>query len=117
MTHIDQSRQQLEAAIIERASTDPAFRERLLADPKSTIGDFLGAELPPGMKITVLVEEPGHHYLVLPPATPDVEALPLDELELALVGGGRTLRPFPIICDDTILVGQASQASTRRSSC
>jgi hypothetical protein len=41
----------------------------------------------------VLEETPGHHYLVLPPTPPDLDALPLDDLELALVGGGRTLRP------------------------
>jgi hypothetical protein len=57
--------------------------------------------LPPGMTITVLEEEPGHHILVLPPALPDPNALPLDDLELSLVGGGRTLRPVPIHCDDT----------------
>jgi hypothetical protein len=94
MTTLTQARQELETRIIKEAGCNPAFRQRLLDDPKGTIADFLGATLPPGMTITVLEEQPGQHYLVLPPAPPAVDALPLDELDLALVGGGRTLRPM-----------------------
>jgi hypothetical protein len=54
--------------------------------------------LPPAMTLTVLEEQPGQHYLVLPPAPPSLDALPLDDLELALVGGGRTLRPLNSFC-------------------
>ena len=96
MTTPTQSRQELEARIVEQAQRDPAFRRRLLEDPNAAVSDFLGVTLPPGMTITVLEEAPGHHYLVLPPAAPALDALPLDDLELALVGGGRTLRPITI---------------------
>jgi hypothetical protein len=92
------NRHEIERQLIEKASVDPAFRQRLLDDPKAAIADVLGMALPPGMSITVLEEEPGHHYLVLPPAQPAPDALPLDDLELALVGGGRTLRPHAILC-------------------
>lgn len=88
-THLDE----VESRLIEQAQCDPAFRRRLLDDPKATISDFLGMDLPQGMTITVLEEEPGRHILVLPPALPDLDALPLDDLALSLVGGGRTLRP------------------------
>lgn len=93
-----QSRQELETHIIDEASQNPAFRQRLLDDPNAALADFLGMALPPGMNVTVLEEQLGQHYLVLPPAPPDLDELPLDELELALVGGGRTLRPSVIDC-------------------
>lgn len=90
------NRHEIETQLIEKASTDPAFRRRLLEEPKAAIADLLGVALPPGMSVTVLEEQPGEHYLVLPPAPPSVEALPLDDLDLALVGGGRTLRPASV---------------------
>jgi hypothetical protein len=92
------NKHEIETQLIEKANTDPAFRQHLLDDPKAAIADLLGVALPPGMTITVLEEQPGHHVLVLPPAPPAVDALPLDELDLALVGGGRTLRPHIFRC-------------------
>jgi hypothetical protein len=88
----------MQQEIINRASHDTAFRQALLDNPKEAIANFLGVALPPGMNITVLEEKPGHHVLVLPPAPPAVDTLPLAELDLALVGGGRTFRPFTILC-------------------
>ena len=92
------NRQEIETQLIEKANTDPTFRRRLLDDPKAALSDFLGVALPPGMTITVLEEQPGQHVLVLPPAPPELDALPLDDLDLALVGGGRTLRPGAVDC-------------------
>jgi hypothetical protein len=108
------NRHEIESQLIEKASVDPAFRQRLLDDPKAAVADLLGVELPPGMSITVLEEQPGHHYLVLPPASLDLDALPLDDLELALVGGGRTLRPcvFPLPWQK-----DGNSRSSQRSSC
>jgi hypothetical protein len=87
----------MEQEIINRASHDADFRQRLLDNPKAAIAALLNVVLPPGMKITVLEQQPGQHILVLPPLVPTPEALPLDDLELALVGGGRTLRPHTIV--------------------
>ena len=94
------SRQQLETSIIERASQDATFRQALISDPKAVLANFLGTTLPPNVTITVLEERAGQHYLVLPPASPAIEALRLNDLELALVGGGRTLRPIGNDCND-----------------
>jgi len=111
-------RHEIESQLIEKASADPAFRHRLLDDPKAAIADLLGVALPPGMSITVLEEQPGHHYLVLPPATPAPDALPLDDLELALVGGGRTMRPFSFPVGVSNTRASASNArSSQRNSC
>ena len=78
---------------MKKATQDPIFRQLLLAEPKRAISRFLGISLPESAQFTVIEETHGHHVLVLPPAPISIEALPLDELELALVGGGRTLRP------------------------
>jgi hypothetical protein len=112
------NRHEIETQLIEKANADPAFRQHLLDDPKGAVADLLGVALPPEMTITVLEETPGHHYLVLPPAAPAPDALPLDDLELALVGGGRTLRPFAIKCSVSNTRASASNArSSSRSSC
>ncbi len=110
MTMTIQSRAEIEARIIDQAERDPAFRQRLLQEPKAAVADLLGVTLPAGMSITVLEEQPGQHYLVLPP--PPLDALPLDDLELALVGGGRTLRPMPVTCSDTLVVRSAERPRT-----
>lgn len=112
MTVTTQSRAEIEARILAQAERDPAFRQWLLQEPKAAVADLLGVTLPAGMSITVLEEQPGQHYLVLPP--PSLDAMPLDDLELALVGGGRTLRPVPIHCGDTLA---ASRAERPRTSC
>jgi Nitrile hydratase, alpha chain len=112
------NRHEIESQLIERASADPAFRQRLLDDPKGAIADLLGVALPPGMSVTVLEEQPGQHILVLPPAPTAPDALPLDDLELALVGGGRTLRPIRIFCNSGLSqVSTANARTSQRSSC
>jgi len=90
------SKAEIEARLIQQAAQDPTFRQALLSNAKTAVVNFLGVTLPPGINITVLEEAPGQHYLVLPPAPPSLDALPLDELEMALVGGGRTMRPAPV---------------------
>ena len=97
------NRNEIETQLIEKASVDPAFRQRLLDNPKAAIADLLNVVLPPGMQITVLEQQPGQHILVLPPLVPTPEAIPLADLELALVGGGRTLRPHIIIYGGTLV--------------
>ena len=94
---INKTQDAIEQEIINRASHDAAFRQALLDDPKTAVADLLGVALPPGMQITVLEQQLGEHILVLPPYVPTPEAIPLDDLELALVGGGRTLRPHIIL--------------------
>ena len=111
------NRDEIERQIIAQASADPAFRQRLLADPKAALAELLGVALPPGMTITVMEEQPGQHILVLPPAAPAPEALPLDDLELALVGGGRTLRPIQVFCNSGASLSTANAKNSQRSSC
>lgn len=65
------NRSEFEAQIIAKASADPAYRARLLADPKAVISEELntikaGTALPPDITVTVLQETPRQLYLVLP---------------------------------------------------
>jgi hypothetical protein len=73
-------RREFEGRIIEKAQQDPAYRQRLLSDPKSVVAEELekirpGTTLPDQMKISVVQEDPDNLTIVLPinPAdlTPD----------------------------------------------
>ena len=55
----------LEARVIARAVQDPAFRARLLADPRAAFAE-LGLNIPPEVKIEAVEETAGKYYLVLP---------------------------------------------------
>ena len=60
-----------EDRIISRASSDPAYRRRLIDDPKGVIGEEVGRTMPPGVKFVVVQETADTAYVVLPyvPAT------------------------------------------------
>ena len=69
-----QSREQVEQQIVQKAATDPAFRQQLLRDPRAALAGQLGAPLPQGVQVSVLEETPSHSYIVLPPT--EVQAGP-----------------------------------------
>ena len=81
----------LEQQIIARALKDPQFRDALIAHPRGAL-ESMGVQLPEGIQVKVLQQEPNTLYLVVPrrPAALDTEA-ELTEAELGyLVGGGTT---------------------------
>jgi hypothetical protein len=80
------SRQDFEKDVILRAAAEPAFRQKLLADPKAALQATYGVELPPDLEISVLEETPSKFYLVLPAQTRG-----LTDEELAAVAGGTTM--------------------------
>jgi hypothetical protein len=59
-------RADLEQRLVWRATADPAFRERLLADPRAAIEEELGIDLPASMQIDVIEEGPHRLCLTLP---------------------------------------------------
>jgi hypothetical protein len=79
------TRQEGEALLIEKARTDEAFRQELIANPSSTINRFFGVQLPAGLTVTVVEESARQVYLVLPARSAGTE---LAEEELAAVAGG-----------------------------
>lgn len=78
MISVSEARERL----IEKASTDDAFRARLVGDPRKTVEEEFGVTLPEGFSIDVHEQSSTKAHLVLPP-TPK-----LDEKDLSLVAGG-----------------------------
>ena len=56
---------QIERQVIAQALVDPAFRDRLMADPKAVMAEK-GLEIPADIQINVVKETPNTYYLVLP---------------------------------------------------
>ena len=80
--------------IVARAATDPAFRQQLLATPKSTLERALGITLPPSMEVVIMEETASRLCLVLPAQALADQELP-DE-QLAGVAGGTLPIPLPM---------------------
>ncbi|MFM1917283.1 MAG: hypothetical protein RJB01_798 [Actinomycetota bacterium] len=77
-------RQALTDRIVEQARTDESFRARLMADPKATLEDFLGMQLPDQVRVHVVEESFTDVYLVLPYEL----SAELNEEDLEAVSGG-----------------------------
>ena len=86
--------------LIERSIDDEELRRRLLADPKATVEQELGARLPEGIEIRAVEETPEVVYLVLPPSTRATQQAvggELSDRELEAVAGGWD--PHTVECD------------------
>jgi hypothetical protein len=79
------SRDDAERQIRERAASDPAFREELIADPRSAVESELGVAIPAGISLHVHEESGTEMHLVLPAAGDR-----LSDEELEMVSGGGT---------------------------
>jgi hypothetical protein len=75
-------RNEILAAVRERAESDAAFRALLLADPAAAMSDVLGMPIPSGVRISVHEESPTDIHLVIPAVNN------LDDADLELVAGG-----------------------------
>ncbi|MCE2437406.1 MAG: NHLP leader peptide family RiPP precursor [Pseudomonadales bacterium] len=73
---------ELRNEIIERATTDAEFRQRLVADPRSLLGTEFGVQLPDEFELRIHEDTFELANVVLPP----MGRLGDDELE-AVVGG------------------------------
>lgn len=87
MTQGDQSTNEMQAQLIERATRDPSFRKELMADPRGVIRREFGVDVPDSVDIQVVEDSPTTSYLVLPAAEATAgQQLSDDELE-AVAGG------------------------------
>ncbi len=59
-------REELERRVVRRAWADPAFRDRLRADPRAALEEELGVALPGRLRVSVVEEEPDHLCIVVP---------------------------------------------------
>jgi hypothetical protein len=83
----------LEAQVIARAVQDPAFRARLLADPRAVFAE-LGLSIPPEIQIRAVEETAGQYYLVLPAVAERPSGASLSDTQLEAVTGGGDAAPF-----------------------
>lgn len=72
--------------LLDRAEKDAAFKQQLIADPKSIVESALGQPLPPGTHVSVHDEEP--HTIKLFVETPTCEQGELSDFQLERVAGG-----------------------------
>jgi hypothetical protein len=81
----------MERRLIERSLEDDSFRQRLLDDPKGTVEQELGSQLPEDVEVRVVEESAQSIYLVLPFASPLSEGGEISDEELEAVAGGGTV--------------------------
>lgn len=82
-------RSEFENQLVIRAYEDEAFRQQLLADPKTIYEQELGTNIPESFKIEVVEEQPNTIYMVLPRKTEEVGAEgELSDEALEAVAGG-----------------------------
>jgi hypothetical protein len=84
--HSDKERRALQS-ILDRATTDPAFRDRLLNDPRDAIFETFGVMIPPNFRIKFIERGPGVDALVVLPDIVSRDA-ELSDDELEAVSGG-----------------------------
>ena len=78
------TRSELDVLIREKLADDPDFRERLVADPRATLGALAGVDLPDFITVTIHEESLTDVHLVVPAVVG--EEIAEDDLEL--VAGG-----------------------------
>ncbi len=78
------NRREALAAITQRITDDPAYRQQLLDDPRAAVGEALGVTIPDGVRITVVEDSLTQGHLVLPAA----EGAELTDADLEVVAGG-----------------------------
>jgi hypothetical protein len=78
-----------QAQVIDRASKDQDFRQRLISDPKGTISKEFGVTIPGNISLNIVQDTPTAWYLVLPPV-PAAVGSELSEEQLEAVAGGWT---------------------------
>jgi hypothetical protein len=106
-------RDDFEARIVQKAWTDPAYRRRLLANPKQVLSEELGkikegVSIPANVKVTVLEEKPDQIYLVIPLNAREVTGA-LTEEQLKKVAGGTGAPPVQVVVPSVLDVVQVVQ--------
>lgn len=67
------SSENLKVQIIKKAWEDPAFKAKLLADPKAALKEAFGIQIPEGIEIKAVEETTSQYYLVIPPKPEDAK--------------------------------------------
>lgn len=62
----EKSRAQIEAEIVQKYFLEPSFRAKLVKDPKSTLEEHLGIQMPEEVEVEVIQELPGRYKILIP---------------------------------------------------
>jgi hypothetical protein len=101
------TRQDLDAYVIERASRDEAYRQRLHREPLAVLSEAISAlageevRLPADLEVRVVEETATTVYLVLP--APSVPADELVDEQLEAIAGGGSWGPVRSVTFGTIM--------------
>lgn len=68
-----------ETALVRRVWTDEAFAERVESDPIGAL-ESMGAQVPAGLKVKVVIQRRDRIYFTIPPARPADSAPPASPL-------------------------------------
>jgi hypothetical protein len=83
------TRAEMERTLVQRSLEDESFRQKLLDDPRGTVEQELGTQLPEGIEVRVVEESAQSIYLVLPSASLlGGEEGELSDQDLEAVAGG-----------------------------
>ena len=77
------TRQDIEGHLVTKATSDPAFRAALLANPRAALDQEIGLSVPADFQLKVIEESANSMCLVLPAAEGE-----LSDMELESVAGG-----------------------------
>lgn len=77
------TRAELDALVAQALADNPNLRDRLLSDPRATLSEIAGVDVPEFITVTVHEESLTDVHLVIPPS---VDEITEDDLEL--VAGG-----------------------------
>lgn len=80
------TRAEVDVMVRERLAADPGFRARLTADPRATLSELVGMNLPEAVTVTVHEESLTSIHLVVPAAAPGDGQM--SDADLELVAGG-----------------------------
>jgi hypothetical protein len=88
------NRNEFQEHLVKKAWADPEFKARLLQDPRGVMSEELakiqeGVSIPETVEVTVLEEQPGHIYMVLPINPAEITGKVLSEEDLDRVAGGQ----------------------------
>ena len=75
------TRSEIEAIIAERIAADPAFRDALLADPRSVLSEVVGFDIPESVHVVLHEESLTQIHLTIPASES------LSDADLELVAG------------------------------
>lgn len=92
---------QMEAALIRRCSEDPAFRAKILADPKSMLEEALGRKLPEKLEIFIHEEDIRTMHFSVPPTRESLQKELSDEQLEQVAGGTEVLTTLGV----TLVIG------------